>query len=430
MPAATGAPVESGRSGKKIQNGIETDDESARRVANVVISVLPSTPECSESILWIPMFLPTSFGGKAMADSGWVASDATKYKFHDQRPNWVSLAAVAVAVDDIGEFNSEYFGIVEEKSEEYGIHTQHPVIKDEDITRWVTDWERSDARQDIVSELLSIDTIREIQFVETSLSPMWVTLFEENEDDKTRIEAQEFMNKFLEKYYNIIAIWEYLRKKNTRPHHLPFQDWPIHTNVLTDDFGGHISEAWLDVGRLADEIRVIPQGDKTYPLLSLADLTMDMVKQQVDEWDEQEIYEFLKDITPKESAYVDSRAIDHGEDLERMIPHTTDSIRGILHYPSPTMYIETASMDTKKAKKLDIFSHLRKFAQENGGCVKFFDETHDRDYMTRDDYLITLSDSVGALGDYGALNDRKSVTVMNRDEAKAFLVDELSAFDG
>jgi hypothetical protein len=40
-----------------------------------------------------------------MDENGWVASDATKYKFHDQRPNWISLAAVAVAVDDIERFN-------------------------------------------------------------------------------------------------------------------------------------------------------------------------------------------------------------------------------------------------------------------------------------------------------------------------------------
>lgn len=352
-----------------------------------------------------------------MTGDGWVASDATKYTFHDQRPNWISLAAVAVAVDDLQEFNEEYSDIVKEKSEQYGIHTQHPIIKDEDITRWVTDWERAEARRDIVTELLSIDTIREIQFVETSLSPMWVTLFSENEDDKKRMESQKFMNNFLEKYYNIIAVWEYLRKKETRPQHLPHSDWPIHKNVITDDFGGHISEAWLDIGDLANEIRVIPQGDKTYPLLSLADLAMDMVKQQVSEWDEQNIYEFLKDITPDDSAYVDSIAIDNGKDLKNIVPHTTESIRSILHYPSPKIYIETGnSMDVK-------------FAQENKGCVKFFNENHDRDFMTSEDYLISLDDTESVLSDYEELNDRKSITVLDRSGAKLLFRRELEAFD-
>lgn len=365
-----------------------------------------------------------------MDENGWVASDATKYKFHDQRPNWISLAAVAVAVDDIAEFNREYFEIVESKMQKYDIRKQYPIIKDGDITRWVNDWNRSTARQEIVEELFTIDTIREVQFVETSLSPMWITLFETNEDDKKRIESQKFMNNFLEKYYNIIAIWEYLRKKETRPQHLPHSDWPIHKNVLTDDFGGQISDAWLDVGELSDSIRVIPQGDRTYPLLSLADLTMDMVKQQVDEWDAQNIYEFLKDITPDGSAYVDSKTIDRGSGLERMIPHTTDSIRSILHYPSPKVYIETGrSITTKKFKKLDTFDHFVKFAQENGGCVKFFNENHDRDYISSEDYLVTLDEDAEGLRDYSNLNDNKSVTVMNRREAKEFLTEQLSAFE-
>ncbi|MDS0260247.1 hypothetical protein NDI56_12660 [Haloarcula sp. S1CR25-12] len=358
-----------------------------------------------------------------------MASDATKYRFHEQQPNWVSLAAVAVAVDDIEEFDSRYFEIITKKCGEYGIETEHPIIKDSDITRWVKDWEREDARKEIVQELLTIETIREVQFVETSLPPQWVTLFRDNEDDRKRMESQEFMNNILEKYYNIIAIWEYLRKKKTRPEHLPYDTWPIHKNVLTDDFGGQISKSWLDVGELSNKIRVIPQGDKTYPLLSLADLTMDMVKQQVEEWDEEEIYKFLKDITPEDSAYVDSKSIDHGIDLRHMVPHTTDSIRSILHYPSPTVYIETGDeLSTKKVKSLDIFEHACKFAQKSDGCVKFFNENHDRDFMDSSDFLICLGDNKDQLEDYASLNDRKSVSVLDRSEAIRLFQDELSAF--
>lgn len=363
-----------------------------------------------------------------MDGNGWVASDATKYKFHDERPNWISLAAVAVAVDDIEQFNEEYFEIIERKSEEYGIQTQHPIIKDEDITRWVKDWERSEARRDIVTELFAIDTLREIQFVETSLSPRWVTIFEDHEDSKRRIDSQEFMNNYLEKYYNVIAIWEYLRKKKTRPQHLPYPDWPIHKNVMTDDFGGQISDAWLDVGGLAEQIKVIPQGDQTYPLLSLADLTMDMVKQQVDNWHDQEIYELLKEITPEESAYVDSKAIDHGEDLEKMVPHTTDSIRSIQHYPRPRIYLDNGNaFKAKKVKSLDFFDKACKYAQENGGCVKFFNESHDRDFMSSSDFLIALDDSkLSTLRDYEEMNDKKSVTVLNRADAYEFFTEEIS----
>lgn len=364
-----------------------------------------------------------------MPSDGWVASDATKYTFHDERPNWISLAAVAIAVDDVNEYNREYIEIVEGKCEEYGIETCHPLIKNEDVNRWVSDWERDEARRDIVTTLLQIETIREIQFVETSLDPMWITVFEDKEDSKRRINSQEFMNNYLEKYYNIIAIWEYLRKKRTRPEHLPYSDWPIHRNVMTDDFGGHINEAWIDVGDLANEIRVIPQGDKTYPLLSLADLTMNMVKQEVPTWDEQDIYEYLRDVTPDDSAWVDSIAIDHGPDLAKMVPHLPENIRTILHYPQPKIYIEVGdALDSDKARSLDIFQHVCRFALESGGCVKFFNENHDRDYMAKGDYLITLGDNAGSLRDYEELNDQRRVKVLNRNQAKEFLDEQISAY--
>ena len=150
----------------------------------------------------------------------------------------------------------------------------------------------------------------------------------------------------------------------------------------------------------------------------------------VDEWDEQEIYEFLKEITPSDSAYVDSKAIDHGADLEKMIPHTPESIRSVLHYPSPRVYIETGNaMKSKKAKSLDIFDHACKFAQENGGCVKFFNESRDRDYMDSDDYLILLDDSLDGLDDYQELNDRRSISLLDRDGAKEFFRDKIGGFD-
>ncbi|MWV38762.1 hypothetical protein [Natrialba sp. INN-245] len=364
-----------------------------------------------------------------MDSSGWVASDSTKYKFHDQRPNWISLASVAIAVDDICEFNSSYEAIIEDKKSEYGIRTQHPIIKDEDITRWVPDWERAEARRDIVTELLSIEYIRDIQFVETSLDPMWVTVFEDNEDDKRRMNSQEFMNSILEKYYNIIAIWEYLRREHVRPEDWPSHDWPVHKNILTDDFGGNVSPAWLEIGSMADDIKVVPQGDRTYPLLSLADLTMDMVKQHVPEWHEKQIYEFLKRITPENSAYVDSVALDSNPPLSKVIPHTKDSVRTLIHYPTPTTYIYSGSVGNKKAKSLDIYEHACRFAMENNGCVKFFNESHDRDFMSDEDLLISLNEHAGNLREYEDLNDDKSVTVLNREEAKELFHDEIGGFE-
>lgn len=361
-----------------------------------------------------------------MDSGGWVASDSTKYEFHDQRPDWISLASVAISVDDINEFNSQYRQIIDAEKKRFGIRTHHPIIKDEDITRWVSDWERAEARREIVEKLLSIDCIRDIQFVETSLDPMWITVFEENDDDKQRMTSQQFMNSILEKYYNVIAIWEYLRREHVRPDDWPRNDWPVHKNVMTDDFGGNVSTAWLEIGTMADTIKVVPQGDKTYPLLSLADLTMDTVKQQVPRWHEKDIYDFLKKITPRNSAFVDSAAIDTIPELNKIVPHITDNVRTLIHYPKPTVYIHAGSVGNKKAKSLDIYDRACEFAMNEGGCVKFLNESHDRDFFSGEDIMTSLDKGAGHLRDYSELNKYRSIAVYNRQEALEFLSEKLS----
>jgi len=170
-----------------------------------------------------------------MSTDGWVASDATKYSLEDQRPDWVSLVSVAVAVEDLSEFNNSYESIVDGKVDEFGIEVQHPIIKNEDLNRWGSDWQRKEMRRDIVEELLTIRALDTIQVVETSLHSQWVTVFRNEEDKKDRIRSEEFIEKHLQPYYNLISIWEYLRKHEDRP--------KTYRNVMTDDFSGKSSPA-------------------------------------------------------------------------------------------------------------------------------------------------------------------------------------------
>jgi len=301
-----------------------------------------------------------------MSTDGWVASDATKYSLEDQRPDWVSLVSVAVAVEDLSEFNNSYESIVDGKVDEFGIEVQHPIIKNEDLNRWGSDWQRKEMRRDIVEELLTIRALDTIQVVETSLHSQWVTVFRNEEDKKDRIRSEEFIEKHLQPYYNLISIWEYLRKHEDRP--------KTYRNVMTDDFSGKSSPAWIQIGKMSNELQVIPKGDQTYPLLSLADLLMELIKQEVDEWNEQQIYEYLKKKTPNDSAYVDSDGVNETEQLRMISPHSTHNINTHLHYPHPIVFIDTGSIDSRTVTSLDFFDHATKFARSNGGCIKFFDK--------------------------------------------------------
>lgn len=364
--------------------------------------------------------MQTPYAMKNMPEGGWVASDATKYSLKDQRPNWVSLVSVAIAVDDIVVFDQEYVDIVERKIDEYGINTQHPIIKNQDINRWGTDWERKNIREDIVVDLLSISAIKNIQIVETSLHSRWVKVFQSDENKSDRIPSEEFIENYLQPYYNLISIWEYLRKSDRRP--------STYRNVLTDDFSGKSSPAWIQIGEMSEDLRVIPKGDQIYPLLSLADLVMELVKQEVDEWNEDHIYRYLKRVTPDDSAYIDSDAVNDDEILEIIAPHTTHNINTALHYPSPVLYIESGDVNSNTLTSLDFFDHAAKFARENGGCVKFFHENQDRDYLTEDDYLIHLSNTKGKYRYLEELNDKRTPKILTCEEAKDLFSDAFGAY--
>lgn len=348
---------------------------------------------------------------------GMVASDSVVNRFHEKRPGGMSLVSVAVAVDDIEAYNAEYTAVVEEFATDLDIRTPYPMIKDQDITRWLPNWAQENARRDIVEGILDIDCIETIQITETSLKTQWIQLYGDDEGESERMNSDDFMNNVLSSYYNVVSIWKYLKNGTGRGR--PTEN---RYNIMTDDFSGKVFPAWEEVGRNANSLRVIPQGDVTYPLLATADLVMGLLKQEVYPLFAQNIYEHLKDRTV---GYVDSDNIDDSE-LDDLVPHKNNSIRNELHYPSPTIYVDRAGMPKDKLTSLDLFAHACRYAMEEGGCVKFFEENQDRDFLSEDDVIVTLSETAGHLGGYGELNTGKSVEVVTRGGAIPYFTEKIS----
>jgi hypothetical protein len=296
---------------------------------------------------------------------GMVASDSVVNRFHNKRPDGMSLVSVAVAVDDISAFNAEYTAVVKEFADKLDIRTPHPILKNQDITRWLPNWAQESARRDIVEEILDIGSIETIQITETSLKTQWIELYSNDEGESKRMNSDDFMNNVLSSYYNVVSIWKYLKNGTGRGRSTENRYY-----IMTDDFSGKVFPAWEEVGQNADSLQVVPQGDVTYPLLATADLVMGLLKQEVYPLFAQNIYEHLKDRTV---GYVDSDNIDDDE-IDDLIPHKKKSIRNELHYPSPTIYVDRAGMPKDKLTSLDLFEHACRYAMEKDGCVKFFEE--------------------------------------------------------
>lgn len=349
-----------------------------------------------------------------MTQEGIVAADATKNTFHDQHPNGVSVVSVAIAVEDHAAFNSAYFRIVSEKISTYGIRVPHPIVKSRDISRYVPTWQVEQARRDIVLDLLSIDALDTIFVTETYLQPDWIELYSQEPNSFRREVSHEFVDRVLFQYYDIASLWRYASRYNDSGYR----------NVMTDHFTGQVSQAYAELGEWADSFSIVPQGDRTYPVLSMADLVTGLLKQEVYPLRKDEIQEYIQDETP---GYVVAETIHSGPKLQKLVPHVTDEIRTDLNAPKPTVYVDRSNVDLSKddIRSLDLFDHACFYALQQGGCVTFFERSNDRYHFQDGDLLVCLDDTVDRYTDFAEKNTTSSVTLLSTDEAVETFLTEI-----
>lgn len=352
-----------------------------------------------------------------MSKNGVIAADATKNPFNDKFPNAISNVAVAIAVEDRDEFNAAYFEIISEKIDEYGFKVAHPIIKDKQINRYVPLWEQAEARRDIVCELLQIEALDTIYITETYLQPQWIELYSEQAGTYRREKASDFVKDVLFQYYDIVPIWKYLKRYEGGK--------ATHYNVMTDDFSGEICEAYQEIGNICESFEVIPYGDRTYPILSLADLTTGLLKQEVYPLRRKEIKNYIEDktvaYTVTESIYKDDE--NGSGDFRKIVPHKTENYRTDILRPDPTVHIDRGEMSKKKLMTLDIFERACLYAQQNEGCVKLFDEANDRHHLSGNDIILCLGETPTEYSDYEKLNSKYSAEVMGWGKGMEYLVD-------
>jgi len=349
-----------------------------------------------------------------MTSNGIIAADATKNEFHEQHPHGVNVVSVAVAVDDHAEFNEEYFNIIKEKIDLYDIKLPHPILKSKDISRYIPTWQVEEAKKDIVLDLLSIDVLDTIYVTETYLTPKWIELYSEQEDSFRRMISHDFVKEILFQYYDIASIWKYLERYQGGDE--------THYNVMTDYFSGQVFRAYQEVGEWADDFLIIPQGDQTYPVLSMADLVTGLLKQEVYPLRKDEIEDYIKDETP---GYVVADSVYEGDDLERLVPHVKDGIRTDLNLPDPTIYIARGDVPKDRVTSLDVFHHACIYAQTQNGCVKFFEENNDRHHFSGEDILVCIDGNIEKYTDYERLNTTYSITTFDAESAIDHFLDNI-----
>lgn len=321
-----------------------------------------------------------------LSDHGqaWVGSDATSHTFESNGFKNKSEIALAVAVDDRSDFNTKYRNVIEEKSQSYGFKPKRPVLKTHTIRNNASEWDYDNILSDFVESLLEIDNILNIHVTITTITNQMIESYSEGGGPREHLAGDDLHNE-IRNYYHLISIWDYLEE---------YRDAPWGTDkVLLDDFEGKDNHPWRQTGRISADLNVIPRGDYTYPILSLADLTMDYIKENVDEWSEDEIAATLIDATPEDSAFVNTKGIHTPDELENVTPISRRNINRSKHYPHPIVFINRGGISKPDLMNYDIYHEISEFVYQNDGCMKFFNPSEDEDVLTSDDYLVCLGES-------------------------------------
>jgi len=314
----------------------------------------------------------------------WVGSDATFHTYSEDGFRNKSEIAIAIAVDDRDQFNTRYRSIIEEKAGEYGSSLKRPVLKSHEVREMASEWDYDGVISDVVGDLLNIDNIANIHVTVTNITNQMVAAYQEGDGPLEQISRDELHGE-LTNYYHLIAIWDYLDE---------YRDAPWGTdNVLLDDFEGKDNLPWRRTGIISDELHVIPQGDATYPLLSLADLTMDYVKGKVEEWTAAEIRDALISATPDDTAYVNTKGFHTPDEVSDLVPLARRNINRSKHYPHPIVFIDRGGIGKDELANYEIYHVIAEYVYEESGCMKFFSETEDGEVVEPEDYIVCLDET-------------------------------------
>lgn len=329
-----------------------------------------------------------------------VAADATK----NEHGTFFNLIGAAVAFKSYHKFREEYFEIVEDFIDKYNLNFNYPVLKTADLTKNVPTYDLSDAKKELVEQILQSEQISEIFVTKTYIKRSVNYLNKE-------MKGVSFARDYLFQYYPIVPLWRYYHN---------FHDNKFRHTVI-DSIQGKITKAWKYVGKSSSIVSVIPHGDETHPCLSTADLICGYVSSAIFPSYKQNIYENLKDITP---AYVRTESIDDAFE-DHLIPEYKYSLKPETLYPHPIVLVKSNELKPKSIlPETEVFKKLLQYAEKCGGCVVIADLDNHHRILNDGDIIACMDDAAfKEMYQIQQLNRGRDFKVLDLDNTHQLLED-------
>jgi hypothetical protein len=306
-----------------------------------------------------------------MIPSRFIASDPGRVR----RGNRLTLHGAAIEFKEYQDFRNHYFKVVKEVCEKYNVKRISTITKFEDLIKLAPSYDLSDVVKELVTSLLSHNSVKEIHVCTTYLNEPVRTW-------KGSMLPTPFADKILSQYYPIVPIWRFYYDETRNIKYKP-------DNIILDDFQGKITKAWKFLGK-EYEISTIPHGDCCYPALSTCDLLCSLIKISFPSLYIGDIKQSLIDLDVGD-AYITAEFIGNKhEDFEGIVPTLPYRLRTEQHYPHPIVFIHGNTENKNKFKVSDAFRETLEFAEAKGGCVTFFDESIHSAMLAADDIVVCL----------------------------------------
>ncbi len=335
-----------------------------------------------------------------------VCADAGLYR----KGKYVANLGVAVEFRDYEEFRGDYFTALRDVSAHHGVTINRRVIKGSDIYQVVPDHLLREYVDELTSRILGSENISHIQVTHTILQQDVLYPWR-----PSPILGVRFVEAHLANYYPIIPLYEYYYNGGSAE------------SAVLDGITGFITRAWLELARSATEgVYIVPHGDETHPCLSLCDLAILGIKQNVYPLREESALAYLSSVV-HDSTTVHSNFITDGL-IDLMRARYPYDIKPHKYYLHPLFIIDRGKEFPEAiVRNSDIYGIAHDLAETVGGS-SFFIKAEDQWRILREgDVIVCLStESYERMLQLGRLNPVRNIGIFDVEHFVGY-AEELSA---
>lgn len=283
--------------------------------------------------------------------------------------------SAATIVESYQEYSEEFKEVIEKR---LGEHSTNPptVACSYDFNRIIGDPEKAHrVKKTVIKELSDHIEARIIFSYFKEVNEVYIL----GDQEHTSTTVKDFIIKHLNNSYPHIAAW----KMNQ------LGDYEL----MVDHFQGKLTNAWREIDN-SKNLRIYSKGDSCNPLIATSDLILSVLDEEMERRGLKLYKENVEEVLGELDLSCESDWLGDGF-LSKITPRKNVNIPAAKHMAKPTFYVlkeknefikKDSLLNTPRGKD------LMEKAIRKEGCVKFYDENQDPNFVKDGDYFVYFNE--------------------------------------